>query len=188
MTAVWTTTEEFPELSGFLAERRARGLDTYDEWWEGVYRTVTGPTPEHDRLIMKLGSMLDPLVEARDLHQAGPVNIGIDKKDCRVPDLGIYHPDTPRTSPAFLASALLVVEVLSPSEQPQEKMPFFYRWGVEEYLEIDPLRGVSSLWVRSGLDWKRATVSPLLGITVEPDLVVVERTVLKISEFTGSGA
>ncbi len=43
MTTVLATTDELPELEAALARRHESGLDTYDEWWEGVYRTVTGP-------------------------------------------------------------------------------------------------------------------------------------------------
>ena len=102
MTAVRITTEEFPQLVDFLAARHERGQDLYDEWWGGEYRTVTGPTPEHGRLVNKLVRLLDPLAEGRGLYTSAPLNIGIDKHDCRVPDLGVYEPDTPRSSGADL--------------------------------------------------------------------------------------
>ncbi len=42
---VQTSTDDAPELLARIEHRRANGLDRYDEWWEGVYRIVTGPSP-----------------------------------------------------------------------------------------------------------------------------------------------
>ena len=41
---VQTSTDEAPELLARIEQRRANGLDRCDEWWEGVYRIVTGPS------------------------------------------------------------------------------------------------------------------------------------------------
>lgn len=186
MTTVLTTTEEFPDLEGFLRRRHELGLDTYDEWHEGVYRTVTGPSPEHGRLILALGMFLGPLVEAAGLHQAAPVNIGLDKTDCRVPDLGVYRPDTPRTSPAFLERAELVVEILSPGERSGEKLPFYYAWAVREYLEID-LQQATVVLLRSGgggrRDWMAANDSDVLGFRARTNRLLDADRVLDMRDF-----
>lgn len=145
MTIVLASTEELVGLEEDLERRHREGRDTYDEWWDGVYRIVTGPTPEHGRLLSKLTVLFDPLVDAKGLHMASPINIGTDKANCRVPDMGIYRPDTPRTSPAFLATAELVVEVLSPGEKPLEKLRFYAEHGVKEYLEVDLVEGTVKL-------------------------------------------
>jgi Uma2 family endonuclease len=147
MVAVRATTDQVPALAEEIGRREATGEDTYDEWWNGVYRIVTGPSPEHGRLVNKLAILLDPLAESVGLHTAAPVNIGINREDCRVPDLAVYHPNTPRTSQAFLETAVMVVEVLSPGEVPGEKLPFYGAWGVQEYLEIDQARRSARLLV-----------------------------------------
>lgn len=146
MVAVYGRTDEVPELGDIIELRRFRGLDTYDEWWDGVYRIVTGPSPEHGELLDALAELLGPLVRAAGLRSAAPVNIGLDKHDCRVPDRAIYEPGTPRKSPAFLSTALLVIEVLSPGEKPMEKLDFYQAHGVKEYLEIDLERVSVKLW------------------------------------------
>jgi Uma2 family endonuclease len=146
MVAVYGRTDEVPELGDIIELRRFRGLDTYDEWWDGVYRIVTGPSPEHGELLDALAELLGPLVRAAGLRSAAPVNIGLDKHDCRVPDRAIYESGTPRTSPAFLSTALLVIEVLSPGEKPREKLHFYQAHGVKEYLEIDLERVSAQLW------------------------------------------
>jgi Uma2 family endonuclease len=179
MVAVRATTEQVPALAEEIGRRQATGEDTYDEWWNGEYRIVTGPTPEHGRLVNKLVILLDPLAEAVGLHTAAPVNIGINREDCRVPDLGVYRPDTPRTSRAFLETAVLVVEVLSPGETPGEKLPFYAAWGIQEYLEIDQERRTVVLLVRVADTWEHSGLSPALGF----DVVDGERIVTTAGEL-----
>jgi Uma2 family endonuclease len=164
MVAVRATTDQVPALAEEIGRREATGENTYDEWWNGVYRIVTGPSPEHSRLVGKLFVLL--LAEAVGLHVAAPVNIGINREDCRVPDLGVYRPDTPRTSPAFLETAVMVVEVLSPGEVPGEKLPFYGAWGVQEYLEIDQERRNARLLVARHQQWEFAGASRALQLDV----------------------
>lgn len=168
MTIVLASTEELVGLEEDLERRRREGRDTYDEWWDGVYRIVTGPTPEHGRLLGELYVLFRPLALRAGLHMALPINIGTDKANCRVPDMGVYRPDTPRTSPAFLATAELVVEVLSPGETPSEKLPFYAEHGVKEYLEIDLTRGTASLIIVESI-WDSSSIhhqSEVLGFEV----------------------
>ena len=171
MTTVLASTDALPELEAALARRRAQGLDTYDEWWEGVYRIVTGPTPEHGRVALRLGAFLDRLCEDTDLLVSAPVNIGRDKGDARVPDIGVVPTDVPRTSPAFVSTAVLVVEVLSPGEVAGEKLDFYARWGVGEYLEVDLSRRTVRLLVRTDdtAAWAPTATSPALRFTVDGD-------------------
>lgn len=173
MVAVHTTTDEYPPLREHIELRRLQGLDTYDEWWEGVYRIVTGPSPEHGELLADLAELLGPLKRAAGLRSSSPVNIGVDKENCRVPDMGFFEPDTPRTSPAFLETALLVVEVLSPGEKPKEKVDFYQAHGVKEYLEINLERSTAELWgwtenlAGTATGWTQETDSEILpGLTI----------------------
>jgi Uma2 family endonuclease len=134
---VQTSTDDAPELLARIEQRRANGLDRFDEWWEGVYRIVTGPSREHQRLVKTLMNLIDARVAEPSLEVLPGINIGIDKQDARVPDIAVLRVDVPLTSPAFVETAELVVEILSPGERPGEKLPFYARWGVSEYIEID---------------------------------------------------
>jgi Uma2 family endonuclease len=185
MVMVQTTTDEYPALGEYVALRQARGLDTYDEWWQGVYRIVTGPSPEHGELVSDLSELLGPLVRATGLKRGAPINIGLDRTDCRVPDLAIFEPDTPRTSPAFLTSALVVIEVLSPGEQSGEKLDFYQDHGVKEYLEIDLAAGTVGLWVWSEGNWKPETDSNVLvGLSISSDgHIVTPENRLVVAEY-----
>lgn len=150
---VQTSTDDAPELLDLIERRRAQGLDRHDEWWEGVYRIVTGPSLEHGRLVLRLGALLDRLAAERGLVAAAPVNIGTDKVDARVPDIAVVRSDTPRTSPAFLSTAELVVEILSPGERSGAKLPFYAQSNVGEYLEIDQDDGSVTMLAHRDGEW-----------------------------------
>lgn len=166
MMMVQLSTDEMPELADLIEQRRAFGLDTFDEWWQGVYRVVTGPSPEHGKLIAHLCVLLLPRAAARGLDVATPVNVGIDKRDARVPDIAVYSPDTERTSPAFLATAEMVIEIMSPGERRGEKLPFYAEWNVAEYVELDPAaRTVTILANRNG-QWTPVNASNVLELSI----------------------
>jgi len=134
---VQTSTDEAPELLARIEHRRANGLDRWDEWWEGVYRIVTSPSREHQRLLVAVLKLLEARLVDSSSEVLPDINIGIDKEDARVPDIAVLSIDVPLKSPAFVSTAKLVVEILSPGERPGEKLPFYARWGVSEYIEID---------------------------------------------------
>lgn len=164
---VQATTDQVPELATLIEQRRAHGLDRFDEWWEGVYRIVTGPSREHGRLIAKLCILMDPLVDSVDLELATPINVGVDKRDARVPDIGVVRRDTPMTSPAFHSTAELVVEVLSPGEPPGAKLGFYAAWNVSEYLEVDLPNRSCRLLRYDGGDWHPTTSSEVIDLHVD---------------------
>ena len=159
-----------PDVGRLIDERRRLGLDLFDEWHEGVYVIVAGPSPEHGAVAAELITVLGPLARARGLRIATPTNIGTDEDDSRVPDLTMYRPDTPRTSPAFLATAELAVEVLSPRERPQAKLGFYAAHGVREYVEVDPDARTVRLWRNVDGSWHESARSEVLDL----DLADVE--------------
>lgn len=163
---VHATTDQVPELLDVIERRHADGLDWFDEWWQGVYRVVTGPTPEHGQLTLALGALLLERGRRRGLSTGAPINIGTDKWDARVPDVAVYRPDTERTSPAFLSTAEIVVEILSPSERAGEQLDFSSKWGVEEYLEIDLTAATVRLLARRADGWRSVTSSAVVELTV----------------------
>jgi Uma2 family endonuclease len=168
--------EQMPDLAKVIAARHEAGLDTYDEWWDGEYRIVTGPSPEHGLLIGRLIVLLMPLADRLGMGVAPAVNVGVDKVDARVPDIGVFRLDTPRKSLAFLTTCVLVVEILSPGEKAGEKLDFYATWQVDEYLEVDLRRGTARLLVRRGSGWEPSATSPALGFTVEPGAIVAGDT------------
>jgi Uma2 family endonuclease len=167
------STEELRSLAQEIAYRKASGLDRTDEWWDGEYVIVTGPSYAHQVLVAALLRMLHPPAQARGLSVVPGINIGIDKLDTRTPDVAVLYPDTPRTSPAFQVTSELVVEILSPSERSHAKLDFYAEWQVKEYVEIDLRCGSVELLRREGDTWKPVDESDVLGFRVEPGVLVV---------------
>lgn len=144
MTTVLATTDDVPELMDVLDRRRELGLDLYDEVWEGVYRIVNAPGPQHAAAQGLVLAILQPLAEERDFVALGPANIGV-PDDHRIPDACIVERDAIGSS-AWLDRALLVVEILSPHEPARAKVDFYSARGVAEYLEIDADLSSADLW------------------------------------------
>ena len=171
------TTDQAPILEDWLNGRQRAGLDRYDYWDLGVYVVVTGPSPEHNMVASDIQDALKPAAKAQGLVYAPQINIGIDKQDCRVPDAAVFDRDTPRTSAAFLATALLVVEVLSPDETPQAKLDFYARWHVAEYLEADPAAKTVRLWRRDGEPSERWVETQRSGV-LDLDVDAIRATII----------
>ena len=138
-----------------------------------MYRVVTGPSPEHGEFVAALNAALLPKVRDRGLELSTPLNVSVDQYDAKVPDLGIFRRDTPRSSPAFVDTAELVVEVLSPRERAGEKVPFYASRNVQEYLEVDiRARTVRLLANRDG-EWVLIDRSGVLDLTTAEVLALV---------------
>lgn len=167
MTTVHARTDQLGGLQELIEERRARGLDTYDYWADGEYVVVPGPSLEHGEMAVELAVVLKPPARARGLRYSAPANIGRDRQDCRIPDIAFFRPGARRTSPAFLAEAELVVEILSPEEERDAKLDFYAAWGVREYLEVDWQAQRLRLLRREGLAWVEQRTSAVLGVTVD---------------------
>ena len=164
---VQTSTDDAPALLALIELRRAHGLDRHDEWWEGVYRIVTNPSPEHQRLVLSICMLFHGLITDPDVEVFPGINIGIDKVDTRAPDVAIVRRDTDRTSPAFLASSELVVEILSPSERAAAKLEFYAQWNVREYVEIDQQRGTVVMLANVDGEWTEIERSSLIDVALD---------------------
>jgi Uma2 family endonuclease len=83
-----------------IAERRARGLDRWDEVWDGVYVVMTQPTDEHQLLVGELDFVLRTVIQHRGLGQVRPgVNVSDRrrnwKENYRCPDVVVYLNENP---------------------------------------------------------------------------------------------
>jgi Uma2 family endonuclease len=114
-----------------------------------------------------------PTAHDRGLALSTPLNVGVDKDDARVPDLGVFRRDTPRSSPAFLDTAELVVEVLSPGERAGEKLPFYASRSVREYLEVDLRARTVRLVANRDGGWVPIDRSGVVGLTTAQVLTLV---------------
>jgi hypothetical protein len=100
-----------------------------------------------------------PLAAAAGLIATGPFNLG-SPDDFRVPD-GALHRGRP--TGAFLPTAALVVEILSPYDETWEKFGFYAAQGVDEILVVSASDRSLWWWVLDDAQYVAADRSSLLG-------------------------
>lgn len=129
------TTEE---VDAWLATRRAKGLDGRDEVWEGVY-VVMAPAPSlrHGWIASQLITVLSSHAEAAGLRVADTANVG-SANDYRVPDVVVFSTADADPTGVWLRTAKIVVEIRSPGEAHEEKLPFYASRQVDEVVLVDP--------------------------------------------------
>lgn len=147
-------------LAEWLEQRRSRGLDLFDEVWQGDYHVAPAPHRRHGDVDDQLASLLRPLAREQGLWPSGPLNLG-DPDDYRVPDRA-YLRD--RKTAAFEPTAAIVVEILSPADETYEKFDFYARRGIDELLVVDPERCLVEWYARRGGTLERSGQSALLGL------------------------
>ncbi|MGH3471758.1 MAG: Uma2 family endonuclease [Nocardioidaceae bacterium] len=147
------------ELDALIARRKALGLDTFDEVWEGEYHMAPAANSWHAWLDQQLAEVLGPVARRAGLITVGPFNLG-SPDDFRVPDRGLL-----RVSPGatWLPTAAMVVEIESPDDETWDKLGFYASHGVDEVLVASPA-GRSLTWlVRQGGAYVGTDHSALLG-------------------------
>jgi Uma2 family endonuclease len=127
-----------------LAERRRTGHDRWDEMWEGVLHMAPAPSYEHQRILDALIVFLSPLLESggRGVLRSG-VNVFGQRtgtESYRIPDLTFVA----RGRESIIAADGIrggapdaVIEIRSPDDETEEKLPFFAALGVAEVIVID---------------------------------------------------
>jgi Uma2 family endonuclease len=106
--------------------------------WEGVLHMVPPPSGRHQRFGTRLAVALSPFATGRGLvcsYETGLFRPGVDD-DYRVPDLCCYRPEL-ATERGVDGPADLVVEIRSPGDETDEKLPWYAALGVGEVLVID---------------------------------------------------
>ena len=122
-----------------LAERRRKGLDVYDELWDGVLHMPPPPSSRHQRLGTRLLVTLEPLARAVGIeayYETGLYRPAAGERDYRVPDLAFARRD--QVVARGLEGAELVIEILSPNDETYDKLPFYAELGVREVVVVDP--------------------------------------------------
>ncbi len=127
-----------PELEALLDRRRRAGVDRLDEVWQGVRHMVPGPSFEHARISQQLAELLGPPARTAGLVAAlSEFNLGESEYDFRVPDGGLHRPGA---AGVWLATAAVVVEILSPDDESWQKLGFYAEHHVDEVLLVDPAK------------------------------------------------
>ena len=124
-----------------LADRRSKGLDRWDEMWDGVLHMTPAPNVEHQQILGSLIEFLAPLVRKSGRGRLFPgINVFGHETNYRVPDLTfvaagrehIIHEDGTRGG-----GPDAVIEIRSPHDETYDKFPFYASLGVREVIVID---------------------------------------------------
>ena len=150
------------EFEALLKRRHALGQDLYDEVWQGEYHMAPMARPSHGYVSRQLAVLLDPLVGQAGLVATDPFNLG-SANDYRVSDGGV-HRELPTMT--FVATAALVVEVVSPGDETWQKLDFYAAHSVDELLIADPVKRSVTWLVLHGGRYVEAEYSPLLRVSV----------------------
>ncbi len=150
-------------LDELLERRRRAGLDRLDEVWEGVLHMVPAPSFEHACITQQLAELLGPLARAAGLTATmGEFNLGESEHDFRVPDGGLHRPGA---AGVWLATAALVVEIVSPGDQTWEKLPFYAAHRVDEVLIVDAGERRVHLLARRAGEYQAVERSSLIDLS-----------------------
>ncbi len=185
-----------PDLERALIRRRRRlGHDRRDEVWNGVYVMSPFPANSHQRIVGYVDTILRLVV---DLMGRGIVLPGANitdqvedwKQNYRIPDCCVFlnGSQAQDRDTHWLGGPDFCVEVASPGEQVEDKLPFYAAVGVREVLlvlrsprrlRLMRLQGAELLAVgestASDADWLESNVVPLaFRMAGEPKACVIE--------------
>jgi Uma2 family endonuclease len=133
-----------PELArALIVERQKKGIDKYDEVWEGVYVMPATASNAHQDLVYSLTVILGQVIGVPQHGRVQPgANVSDRRKDWesshRCPDIVVVLKggraidcDT-----HWFGGPDFLVEIQSPNDETDEKIPFYSRIGVRELLII----------------------------------------------------
>jgi Uma2 family endonuclease len=127
-----------------IADRRARGVDQFDEVWDGVYVMAPIANDEHQDIVAGLVHVLYSTVKLPGLGQVRPGAKITDQEtdwtqNFRVPDVLVFLHNTSAQNrdTHWFGGPDFAVEIVSPKDRTREKIQFYSEVGVRELLIID---------------------------------------------------
>ena len=159
-----------PGLAKLIERRRRLGQDGYDEVWNGVYHVAAMARFGHGRVQAQLLATLAELAPV-GLVVAGPVNIGLDENDFRVPNAVVVREVI---DVVWIPTAAMVVEVRSRGDETYDKFAFYLTRGVEEILVADLTSRELRLLVR---DPKRGYIEANASQVLQADVARIARDI-----------
>ncbi len=119
-----------------LAERRRLGLDRQDEMWEGVLHLVPPPFTGHGRMQAALIFQFASVVDQVGLVVGVETGVYAADDDYRVPDVVVYPPSA-ASERGIEGAPLLVVEIRSPGDESDAKVPWYLGRGAGSVVVVD---------------------------------------------------
>ncbi len=128
-----------------IDERRRKGLDRFDEVWEGVYHMPPPPSGEHQEIVDQAFLLLGAYAKRRglgSLHTNQAVrDPRSEAENYRIPEWVFVRADRksiiPKSDGYFDEPPDVVLEVRSPDDETDDKIPFYEKVGVRELLIVD---------------------------------------------------
>jgi len=163
-----------------LAERRRLGLDRQDEMWEGVLHMVPPSSTRHGRMQAALIIQLRALVDQLGLVIGVATGVFAADDDYRVPDAVVYRPSA-ASERGIEGAPLLVVEIRSPGDESDAKVPWYLGRGAGSVVVVDRDTFSVDVFTADGrveLGADGLTAVPGLGVRLGPaadgDALLVE--------------
>jgi Uma2 family endonuclease len=124
-----------------IQERKRKGIDLYDEVWEGMYIMPSMPNNVHQKLLDDLGDILTEVVKHGKLgDKLQGANVSDRRKgwdyNYRVPDMVVVLKNSRAIDCGthFCGGPDFLIEIQSPGDDTEEKVPFYAKIGVRELL------------------------------------------------------
>ena len=140
-----------------IEERRRLGLDRRDEMWDGVLHLVPPASSAHNEIGADLAAILWQPAKSRGFRRFNEPGVFdphvSNMTSYRVPDLGYARPEHV-SDRGIEGRAVLAVEILSPRDESQEKLPFYRQVGVEELLYVDQTNKAFEVRRPNGDGWR----------------------------------
>jgi len=155
--------DNHPELTEWIARRRAMRQDLHDEVWHGEYHMAPAAHNYHGLLAAELALVLREHAARRGLVVGTAFNLGDGVDNFRVPDLGVHRE---LLDLVWVPTAAMVVEVVSPDDESWLKFDHYAAHGVDEVLIADPWERTLDLFVLADGRYERAQRSAVLDVSV----------------------
>jgi Uma2 family endonuclease len=168
------------DLERALIRRRRRlGLDRYDEVWDGVYVMSPAPRLDHQFLTGRLDWILRLVVEQAGRGEVCPSPNVSDREvdwraNFRIPETAVVMLGgrAKNCGTHLLGGPDFLIEIASPRERVEEKLPFYSAVGTREALLILRAPRRLQLFRHDGVDLKPVGESSLShGVWLESQVV-----------------
>jgi Uma2 family endonuclease len=126
------------------AERQNNETNQYDEVWEGVLVVAPLPNNEHQRIVTRLSTAFSSIIDWEQGNQVLP-GANVSDRDAdwisnyREPDVAVYLSTNPARDCGthWVGGPDLAVEIVSPGEDPHDKLDFYAKVNTRELLIVD---------------------------------------------------
>ncbi|HEV3440012.1 MAG TPA: Uma2 family endonuclease [Gemmata sp.] len=125
-------------------ERDDAKVNRYDEVWEGVLVVAPLPNNDHQVIVSKLNSAFSNVIDWDQGSQVVP-GTNVSDRDAewlsnyREPDIAVYLATNPAKNSGthWVGGPDLAVEIVSPGEDPHDKLDFYAKVNTREVLIVD---------------------------------------------------